>query len=72
MTLKTRINDDMKTAMKAKEAQRLEFRLEASNATNTPIFSDPSNNNFGNANFGVINSTKVGARNVQLGFKYYF
>lgn len=58
-------------SIKTKEGQRFEFRLEASNATNTPIFSDP-NTTFGNANFGVINGTKVGARNVQLGFKYYF
>jgi hypothetical protein len=56
---------------RTKEGQRMEFRLEAVNATNTPIFSDP-NTTFGNANFGVINNTKIGARNVQFGFKYYF
>jgi hypothetical protein len=56
---------------RTKEGQRFEFRLEATNATNTPIFSDPSSS-FGASNFGQITGTKVGSRNVQLGFKYYF
>lgn len=54
-----------------KEGQRFEFRLEATNATNTPVFSDPATA-FGASNFGQITGTKVGSRNVQLGFKYYF
>lgn len=54
-----------------KEGQRFEFRLEAVNATNTPIFSDPASG-YGAANFGQITGTKVGSRNVQLGLKYYF
>ena len=54
-----------------KEGQRFEFRLEAQNATNTPIFSDP-NGSFGASNFGQITGTRIGPRNVQLGFKYYF
>lgn len=54
------------------ESQSFQFRLEANNATNTPGFSDPSNNAYGNANFGVINGTRIGERIVQLGFKYYF
>ncbi len=54
-----------------KEGQRFEFRLEATNATNTPMFSDPASA-YGAANFGQITGTKVGSRNVQLGFKYYF
>jgi hypothetical protein len=54
-----------------KEGQRFEFRLEAVNFTNTPIFADPSTA-FGASNFGNITGTKIGARNVQLGFKYYF
>jgi hypothetical protein len=54
-----------------REGQRFEFRLEADNATNTPIFSDPATS-YGASNFGVISGTKVGPRNVQLGFKYYF
>jgi len=54
-----------------REGQRFEFRLEAVNATNTPIFSDPASA-YGASNFGQITGTKVGPRNVQLGFKYYF
>ncbi len=54
-----------------REGQRFEFRLEAVNATNTPIFSNP-NTSYGNSAFGSITGTSIGARNVQLGFKYYF
>jgi hypothetical protein len=50
-----------------REGQRFEFRLEATNFTNTPTFGDP-NTSFGNSNFGTITGTKIGSRNVQLGF----
>lgn len=53
------------------EGQRFEFRLEAQNAFNHPVFADPASS-FGATNFGQITGTKVGNRNVQLGFKYYF
>jgi hypothetical protein len=53
------------------ENQRAEFRMEASNVRNHPVFSDPATS-YGASNFGVINGTKVGARSVQFGFKYYF
>lgn len=56
---------------KVKESQRVEFRFEASNVRNHPVFSDPPTS-YGAGNFGVISGTKVGARSVQLGFKYYF
>src|SRR3954452_18787133 len=56
---------------KTHEDQRLEFRLESSNVRNHPVFSDPPTS-YGAANFGVINGTKVAARSVQFGFKYYF
>ena len=56
---------------RTKEGQRAAFRLEAQNATNTPIFSDPATS-YGATNFGQITGTKIGSRNVQLGFKYYF
>jgi hypothetical protein len=56
---------------RVKEGQRVEFRLEAQNVTNTPIFSDPGTS-FGSTSFGIIGGTKIGPRNVQLGFKYYF
>ncbi|NWF84967.1 MAG: TonB-dependent receptor [Bryobacteraceae bacterium] len=58
-------------SFRTKEGQRFEFRLEAQNAFNHPVFSDPANS-FGSTNFGQITGTKVGNRNVQLGFKYYF
>jgi hypothetical protein len=45
--------------------------MEAQNVRNHPVFSDPATS-YGASNFGVINGTKVGPRNVQLGFKYYF
>jgi hypothetical protein len=56
---------------RVRESQRFEFRLEASNARNHPVFSDPPST-YGASNFGVISGTKVGARSVQFGFKYYF
>jgi hypothetical protein len=56
---------------RTKETQRIEFRLETQNVRNHPIFSDPPTS-YGASNFGVISQTKIGSRNVQLGFKYYF
>jgi len=56
---------------RTKEGQRAELLLEAQNATNTPIFSDPSTR-YGATNFGQITGTKTVSRNVQLSFKYYF
>jgi hypothetical protein len=58
-------------SFRTREGQRFEFRLEAQNALNHPVFSDP-NGSFGSTSFGQITGTKVGNRNVQLGFKYYF
>lgn len=57
---------------RTRENQRAEFRLEMQNATNTPVFGDPANNNYGSTTFGQITGVKVGPRNVQLGLKYYF
>jgi len=56
---------------RTKGGQRIEFRIEAQNARNYPVFSDPATG-YGASNFGVINGTKVGPRNVQLGLKYHF
>ncbi len=56
---------------KTVEGQRFEFRFEASNVRNHPVFSDPPTS-YGASNFGVISGTKIGSRSVQLGFKYYF
>ena len=58
-------------SFRVKEGQRFEFRLEAQNALNHPIFGDPGGS-FGSTSFGQITGTKVDPRNVQLGFKYYF
>jgi hypothetical protein len=66
-TVDASLNKSFRTA----EGQRLEFRLEAQNATNTPIFSNPATA-FGAANFGQITSTRIGPREVQIGLKYYF
>jgi hypothetical protein len=56
------------------EGQRIELRLEAQNATNTPMFGDPAGLAFGATNFGQITGLRngVGPRNVQFGVKYYF
>jgi hypothetical protein len=53
------------------ERQRLEFRLEAANVRNHPVFGNPGTT-FGSSTFGQITGTKVGSRNMQLGLKYYF
>ncbi len=54
-----------------RESQRLEIRFEAQNVTNTPMFGDPGTS-FGATNFGQIGGTRIGARNIQFGLKYYF
>ncbi|MDZ4801083.1 MAG: carboxypeptidase regulatory-like domain-containing protein [Bryobacteraceae bacterium] len=56
------------------EGQRFEFRLEATNVTNTPMFGDPGGLAFGSTNFGQITGLRngVGPRNMQIGLKYYF
>jgi hypothetical protein len=58
------------------EGQRIELRLEAQHATNTPMFGDPTGSalQFGSTNFGQITGLRsgVGPRNLQIGLKYYF
>jgi hypothetical protein len=51
--------------------QRLEIRIEAQNVLNHPVFGDP-NTSFGSTSFGQITGTKVGARQMMVGLKYYF
>jgi hypothetical protein len=60
-------------SFRIKEGQRFEFRIEAQNATNTPVFGAP-NTSFGSTAFGQITGYQsgTGPRNVQLGMKYYF
>jgi hypothetical protein len=56
---------------KTREHQRLEYRVEASNFRNHPVFNPPGTT-FGSGSFGQITSTKVGSRAVQMSLKYYF
>jgi hypothetical protein len=53
------------------ERQRLEFRLEATNFRNHPVFGNPDTT-YGGSNFGRITGTKVGSRNAQVSLKYIF
>ncbi len=53
------------------EGIRLEFRFEAFNVTNTPVWGLPANNLNG-PNFGVVSRTANTARQLQFGLKFYF
>jgi len=48
-----------------------EFRVEAQNAFNHPVFGTP-NTNVGDGQFGTISYTSIGPRQIQLGFKFNF
>src|SRR5579864_1009796 len=54
-----------------REAMNLEFRIEAQNAFNHPVFGTP-NTTVDDPNFGTIGYTSVGARQVQLAVKFNF
>jgi hypothetical protein len=56
---------------KIREEMNFEFRLEARNAFNHPVFGTPDTA-VDDGNFGAITSTSVGPREVQLGFKFNF
>jgi hypothetical protein len=60
-------------SFRIKEGQRFEFRIEAQNATNTPVFGNPDTN-YGSTSFGQITGYQsgTGPREIQLGMKYYF
>jgi hypothetical protein len=53
------------------ESKKFEFRAEAFNVTNTPVFAIPDSN-FEDPNFGIVSSTANVARQIQLGLKFYF
>jgi hypothetical protein len=53
------------------ESKQLEFRAEAFNLTNTPVFGIPDNN-ITDGNFGVVSSTANTERQLQLALKFYF
>ena len=65
------LDADISKSWKTTERQRIEFRLEASNARNHPVFNPPATN-FGASNFGQISGTKIGSRSIQYSLKYYF
>jgi hypothetical protein len=54
-----------------REKTRLEFRAEAFNATNTPVWGTPVVN-YSNVNFGHVTSTLNTPRQLQLALKLYF
>jgi hypothetical protein len=53
------------------ERQRLNFRAEAFNLTNTPSFGNPDRA-VNSAAFGAITTLFNSPRNVQLALKYFF
>ena len=54
-----------------REEMNFEFRIEARNAFNHPVFGAP-NTTVDDPNFGTVTSTSVRPREVQLGFKFNF
>lgn len=54
-----------------REQMNVEFRLEARNAFNHPVFGTP-NTSVDDENFGKIDYTSVGPRELQLGLKFNF
>jgi hypothetical protein len=54
-----------------REGMNFEFRIEAQNALNHPVFGTP-NTSVGDENFGKVTYTSVGPREIQLGFKFNF
>jgi Carboxypeptidase regulatory-like domain/TonB dependent receptor len=53
------------------ESKRFEFRAEAFNLTNTPVFGIPDNN-ITDPNFGIVSGTANTERQLQLALKFYF
>jgi hypothetical protein len=54
-----------------REQMNFEFRVEAHNAFNHPVFGTPDTS-VGDDTFGTISYTSVGPREIQLGFKFNF
>ena len=54
-----------------REEMNFEFRVEAQNAFNHPVFGTPDTS-VGDDTFGTISYTSVGPREIQLGFKFNF
>jgi hypothetical protein len=51
--------------------QHLELRVEVFNVPNLPIWGQPGNQ-LRTPTFGVINSTRLDSRQIQLGLKFVF
>jgi hypothetical protein len=56
---------------KLREGSQLQFRMDATNILNHPVFNNP-NASIGNAAVGTITSTAVGGRVIQLGARLSF
>ena len=56
---------------RVREDMNVEFRIEAQNALNHPVFGTP-NSSVDDPSFGQITSTSVGPREVQLAIKFNF
>jgi len=54
-----------------REEMNVEFRLEAENGLNHPVFQAPDTQ-VDDSQFGAITQTAIGPRQVQLGFKFNF
>jgi hypothetical protein len=54
-----------------REEMNFEFRVEAKNAFNHPVFGTPDTT-VGSDTFGTISYTSIGPREIQLGFKFNF
>ena len=52
-------------------ARRLEFRLEAFNLFNTPVWGDPTMA-MSSPLYGQINTTRIPMRELQIGLKFAF
>ena len=63
---------DITKSWKIKERNSIEYRLEASNFRNHPVFNPPGSTAFGSGSFGQITSTKIGSRSVQMSLKWRF
>jgi len=68
------INLSVFKTFKIAEHYSLQFRTEAFNLPNHPVFDRPQFNNFGNANFGKITALAPGAspRQIQFALKLLF
>ena len=66
----TNFDLSLQKSFTVKEAQRLEFRAEFFNLTNTPAFNQASRS-VNSATFGEITAAQ-GERNVQFALKFYF